>query len=152
MADPLVVDIRKGVTEDILDGLRRAERVLLAAKGLNTGALGYWIDDQLTIAILACAMSRIIRLPARSKVLYELPTAFVPGGQRRLTRGPMLDIVTADNEFWSRVLGVVRAGDVLRVAPDPEHPGNPALYVSSHGMRVALLRLPRPRQDRQSAA
>ncbi len=39
MADPLVVDIRKGVTEDILDGLRRAERVLLAAKGLNTGAL-----------------------------------------------------------------------------------------------------------------
>ncbi|HEY3060119.1 MAG TPA: hypothetical protein VGL99_14255 [Chloroflexota bacterium] len=152
MAEPLVVDIRKGLTEDILDGLRRAERVLLAAKGLNTGALGYWIDDQLTIAILDCAMSRIIRLPARSEVLYEVPTPFVPGRQRRLTRSPMLDIATVDNEFWSRVLGVLRVGDVLRVAPDPDHPGNPALYVSSHGIRVALLRLPRPREHRESAA
>ena len=152
MAEPLVFDIRKGLTEDILDGLRRAERVLLAVKAFNTGALGYWIDDQLTIAILECAMGRIIRLPARSEILFEMPTPFVPGRQRRLPRSPMLDIATAGNEFWSRVLGVLRVGDVLRVAPDPDHPGNPSLYVSSHGVRVALLRLPRPRHQSESAA
>ena len=153
MAEPVVVDIRKGLSPEVIAGLRRAERVLIGAKGLNTGALGYWVDDQLTICVLECATARVIRLPSRREIMYEMPTPYVPGVRpRRLMPGVMLDIATSDNEFWGRVLGVIRPGDVLRIAPDPDHAGNEALYVTARGVRVAMLRLPRRNQMRPSAA
>jgi hypothetical protein len=152
MAEPEVVDLRPGLTAEFLEGMRRADRVVIAAKGLNTGALGYWLDEHLTIGVLECAIARVIRIPRRNEVQVQLTPTTVPGSEVALQPGVLLDLHTAGDEFWGRVLGVVRAGDTLRVAPDPDKPGTPALYVFSHGVRVALLRLPRPPARRRSAA
>src|SRR5947209_2627305 len=52
MSEPVVFDVRAGLTQEVLDGLRRAERVTMAAKDMRTAVLGYWSDDQLTIVLI----------------------------------------------------------------------------------------------------
>jgi len=53
VGEPIVTDARGGLTQEVLDGLRQAERVTFATRAppQSTVALGYWIGEQLTIVV-----------------------------------------------------------------------------------------------------
>jgi hypothetical protein len=65
----------------------------------------------------------------------------------------VLDLPHArEDELWGRVLGVLRVGDVLRVTHDSEAPSRAALQITSSGLRVASVRLPKPPRAKSEAA
>jgi hypothetical protein len=146
VADPIVIDARGGLTQQVLDGLRGAERVSFVVRDPRTVALGYWVGDQLTIVIIESdPLFDMVRVPRQA-----------PGLQGRYTRGtPRLRGIVADfaaeSELWGRVMGALRAGDRLRLAHDPDKPGLVMLQVFAHGARLAAFRLPR-RPAAQSVA
>jgi len=154
MSDPPVVDLRGGLTQEFFSGLRQAERVLLAVKGVHTAVLGYWIGDELSVGLIASAVSRVVLVPHRVDLRIGSPIG--PLRHRERLQSVVLDISHAqDDEFWSRVLGVLRVGDMLRVTHDAEAPSRAALQITSHGAHIASLRLPktpRARAEGQSAA
>jgi hypothetical protein len=152
MAEPRVVDVRDGLTAEVLDGLRRADRVVLAVKGADTAVLGYWIGEELGMALIASAVTRMLLAPHRvgSELTPDMRPAMV---HPRSPGGVVLDIAHArEDEFWSRALGVLRVGDVLRVAHDAEAPSRAALQITSQGARVGSLRLPKPPRAKSEAA
>jgi hypothetical protein len=155
VAEPLVVDLRGGLTPQVLDALRQADRVVLASKSVYTAVLGYWVSDELTIGLISSAVARVMLLPHRVDVPIAGPIASLQ--RRERVHGVVLDTRNAkDAEFLSRMLGVVRVGDTLRLTHDAEAPSHVALQITSHGARVASLRLPRMirrrRAEDQSAA
>ena len=44
--------MRGGLTPDVLESLRRADRVSLAIKDNRTAVLGFWIADELRVALI----------------------------------------------------------------------------------------------------
>jgi len=149
MSEPRVVDVRGGLSEEVLDGLRRATRVLLALKGPLTAGLGYWVDDELTIALIRNSHAMVVRpsAPASSTGSSELMPVETA---RVLSSGVILDVHDAQADaFWSRAVGVLRAGDVVFVASEL---GRMTLHIESDGHRVASLVLPKSADHRQSAA
>ena len=150
-SEPPVFDVRGGLTQDVLDGFHRAERVTVAIKGPQSAAVGYWVYDRLSIALIRCESATLMRVP---------PAALHPPLGPQLVRAPqapmrgvLLDIPhTRDNEFWSRVLGLVRVGDVLRIGGEND---SRTLSIQANGVHVGSLRLPRkplPEQRSQPAA
>jgi hypothetical protein len=153
VSDPRVVDIRSGLTEEVLDGLRRADRVVLAVKTSQTAALGYWVGDELTIAVLASAFSQVMLLPHQMIEGFGAPAVSTLKQPAR-QRGVLLDVPhAAEDDFWGRVLGVLRPGDVVMVTHDTAAPRRAAVQVSSHGQRVVSLTLPKrsPAQHESAA-
>jgi hypothetical protein len=49
---PLVFDVRDGLTQAAIDALKRATRLALLLRDGHTAALGYWIDDRFGGALL----------------------------------------------------------------------------------------------------
>ena len=148
MAEPLVVDIRSGITDEVLAGLRKAERVVIGVKAFNTAAIGYWVDDELRVALIHCVMSRMIRVPRTPDMRFEMAPTLVSRVGDHFLPGLLVDISDAQrNDLWSRALGVLREGDVLRIAPDPNAARVPCLQVQNKsaplaGAPVASVRLP----------
>jgi hypothetical protein len=125
---------------------------VLHAKGLDAAALGYWIDDQLTVALIASNASKVLQIPHVVAGTFERARIIIPDTRRGLI-GVLLDNrAPGGNVFWSRVVGMLQPGDVLRVAPEPDAALQLALVITSHGKRVGSLRLPRGRLPRPSAA
>jgi hypothetical protein len=152
MTEPRVVDVRDGLSEEVLDGLRQATRVLVALKSPLTAVLGYWRDDELTIALIKNSHAMMIRPSAGPPIepappyrpMRPVPSANV------IAHGVLLDVHNAQADaFWSRVVGVLRAGDVVYVANEL---GRMALHIESEGSRVASLLLPKPQRVGRSAA
>jgi hypothetical protein len=52
MAQSHVHDLRGGLTPDVLESLRRADRGSLAIKDNRTAVLGFWIADELRVALI----------------------------------------------------------------------------------------------------
>ena len=74
-------------------------------------------------------------------------------GAAQALRGVLRDILHArKDDFWSRVLGVLRPGDVVSVAHDGLAPSRAALQVMANGARTASLTLPKRPAERTSAA
>src|SRR5262249_37769141 len=148
---PRVVDIRSGLTEEVIDGLQRATRVILAVKNPKTAVLGYWLDDELTIALIKGSGGLLIKIP---------PQPLLPAGpiqQLRIGRTRAEGVLRhirkpASDGFWDRVLSVVRPGDVLYLSAETNELGRHALHVEADGARVASLLLPKRGQRRRSAA
>src|SRR5262249_34195594 len=60
-------------------------------------------------------------------------------------RGVVYDVPNAAaDQFWDRLLGLLRVGDVLRLDQDRDRPTQPVLHVYADGTRVASLRIPTP--------
>jgi transcriptional regulator with XRE-family HTH domain len=80
---PEIRDARAGLTDEVLDGLRRAERVVLAAKDARTGILGHWVGPNLTVALIAAdplftlmrrAPRQMAEQPTRVAVHWSTPS------------------------------------------------------------------------------
>lgn len=145
---PNVVDCRDGLTAEVLAGLRAAQRASLAVKGPTTAALGYWVDDELTVALVHCASHTLMRVPQMT-IAPPVGPQLVRAPQPKL-EGVLLDVRNArDNPFWDRLTAVLRVGDIVRITG--EH-GHTVLSIRANGATIATLRLPRSAAAGQSAA
>lgn len=144
MAEPKVFDARHGLTADVLEDLRRSQRVSLAVKDLRTAALGFWIGDELRVALVASDPLLLhIRRVSRADLSEGQMHVFRPQGVRP-KRGVIFSTENAGSDaFWSRLIGVLREGDTLRIAEDSDKPGLLQVQVFAGGSRVASLRVPR---------
>jgi hypothetical protein len=127
--------------------------VVIGVKAFNTAAIGYWLGDELRVALIHCVMSRLIRVPRTpGESRFEMAPMLAYRGSSLLP-DVFVDISDAQrNDAWSRVLGVVREGDVLRIAPDPHAPRVPCLQAEANGAPVASVRLPRVRAKHSESA
>lgn len=144
MAEPKLFDARHGLTADVLEGLRRSQRVSLAVKDLRTAALGFWVGDELTVALIdSDPLLLHIRRVSRADLSAGQMHVFRPQGVRPKP-GVIFSTENAGSDaFWSRLSGVLREGDTLRLAEDFDKPGLVQVQVFAGGSRVASLRLPR---------
>ena len=144
MAEPKVFDARHGLTADLLEGLRQAQRVSLAVKDLRTSALGFWVGDELRVALVdSDPLLLHVRRVSRAELASGQTHVFRPQGVRPKL-GVIFSTENAESDaFWSRLIGVVREGDTLRIAEDFEKPGLLQVQVFAGGSRVASLRVPR---------
>ena len=159
MAEPRVIDLRNGVTQEVLDDLRRARRVVLMPKGVRTAALGYWVEDdgqeQLRIALIGSEGLPWIRVPPRAATGLELSGASIRpvGGGHRLVRGVLMDIQSPQqDDFWTRFVSLLRVGDVLRLGVDAVTARRPVLRVSNGRTTFALVNVPRGSRSSSSPA
>ena len=138
--EPRLLDVRAGLTEEALDGLRAAQRVSVAVKDARTAAIAFWVNDQLSIALVRCDAQTLLRIP---RVMLHPPVGprLVRALPRRL-EGVLLDIPQAQQDsFWSRVTSVLRVGDVIRIAADSSSL-KATLFIEVNGAQVAGIRLP----------
>jgi len=152
MPEPRVHDIRRGLTPEVLDSLRRAQRVSLAVKDMRTAVLGFWMGEELSVALID---SDSLLLEIRAVTAGDISGA-IHTFKPRPTPPPAHRVVwttqsAATDPFWSRLLGVLREGDVVRLANDQDKPGMLLLHVYANQSRVASLRLPRSHQARSVA-
>jgi hypothetical protein len=154
--EPRVLDVRRGLTEEVLDHLRRARRVVLVPKGNRTAALGYWLDEQLHVAIFNSEGLPWIRVPPQSTPPLQLVGApfRTVGRGHRFASGVLMDIPDAQqDDFWTRFTSLLRPGDVLRLGVDPLTARHPVLRVSTARTTFAVVNIPRPpRRAHTSAA
>ena len=152
MPEPRVIDVRNGLNQEVLDDLRRAERVVLIPKGDRSAALGYWLGaDDLRIAVLRMDGLPWIRVPQAMPLLF--PSGQVVRPRHRFVRGVLMDIQDPQHdEFWGRLMGFLRAGDVLRLAADQVHGRRPVLRVSNGQTVLAQVDLPRRARPSASSA
>jgi hypothetical protein len=150
VADPPVIDLRRGLTQEVLDQLRRARRVVLMPKGDRTAALGYWLDEdgeeRLCVGVLASDGLPWLHVPVRMLTAFELSGspfhAVGPGHQ--FARDVLLDIHDPQHDdFWSRLTSLLRPGDVLRLGVDATTGRRPVLRVSTARTTFALINVPR---------
>jgi hypothetical protein len=154
MTAPRLVDVRDGLTQEVVEDLRLARRVSLAIKDARTAALGYWVEttnsrgqpvEQLRIALLRCEGVGEARLPAQPArqpqgVVLMFPRPLAP------LSGVLLDVADAPHDvFWGRVVGLLRPGDVIRVGRDWSSGAWPALRIGDGKTTFAWLRLPSKR-------
>jgi hypothetical protein len=135
---------------EVLEGLRRAQRVSLAVKDNRTAVLGYWVDEELNVALLESGpfLLHVPRAAPNDVVVGSGPFThkFSLRGTPRPRPGVVFDTSTAAaDSFWSRLLGVVREGDVIRLGDDHDNPGLVLLHVYANKSRVASIRVPRKR-------
>jgi hypothetical protein len=159
MSEPRVFDVRDGLTPEVLEDLRRARRVSLAVKDARTAALGYWVEatdppakpvQEIRIALLRC--EGVGGQPGRAPQAVVSPPQ---GPVLRMVRRPLapfsgvlLDLAdTQADAFWGRVLGLLRAGDVVVVGRDWSWGALPALRIGNGKMTLAWLRLPSRRLE-----
>jgi hypothetical protein len=154
-----VFDLRNGLTQEVLDDLRRARRAVLMPKGDRTAALGYWIDEdgqeQLRVALFGSDGLPWIRVPPRAATPLELAGASVrPVGRgHRFVRGVLMDIQSPQqDEFWTRFVSLLRPGDVLRLGVDAVTARHPVLRVSNGRTTFALVNVPRASRSGSSPA
>ena len=154
MAEPRVYDIRHGLTPEVLDGLRQAQRVSLAGKDSRTAVLGFWIGEELSVALIdSDSLLLEIRRVTPGDISGAIHT-FKPRPRPSPSASHRVVFDTqsaATDPFWSRLLGVLREGDVVRLANDDAKPGMLLLHVYANQSRVASLRLPRSHQARSVA-
>jgi hypothetical protein len=143
MAQPRIYDVRRGLTADLLLGLRRADRASLAVKDDRTAAFGFWVGDELGVALIE---SDPLIMQVRRLAPADVPGTmlrFSPRPAQRRPRGVVFDTHTAAMEsFWSRLLGLVRPEDILRLGQDFDKPGRLLLHVYANQSRVASMRVP----------
>lgn len=152
MAEPRVYDARSGLTSEVLDRLRQAQRVSLAVKDRRTAVLGFWIGEELSVALidtdsLLLEIRRVTTDDLHGAVSTFRPRPAPPPSQRVVFTTKS----AASDPFWSRLLGVLREGDVVRLANDHDKPGMLLLHVYADQSRVASLRLPGSHQARSVA-
>jgi hypothetical protein len=152
------VDIRLGLPQNVLDDLRRAQRISLAVKNTQSGLLGYWIDDELHIALLESEPLWELRYPQLGTLTEgqgEGQAPIVRGASAVQLKGVILDIPEAQlSDTWSRLLGLVRVGDVLRLGMDAGTPGRVVMKVRANRALVGevVLMAPGRAQPRSAAA
>ncbi len=152
MTEPRVYDARPGLTSEVLDRLREAQRASLAVKDGRTAVLGFWIGEELSVALidsesLLLEIRRVTPGELRGAIRTLEPRSAAPPARRVVFTTQS----AATDPFWSRLLGVLREGDVVRLANDHDKPGLLLLHVYAQQSRVASLRLPRSHQARSVA-
>lgn len=110
MSEPVLIDVRDGLTAEAVEALRQAERIQYAVKqrvqgqrAVGVGLLSSWPEDDRSDDVtqpVVLLVEADPAAPADSQVLLDVP------GQRR--GGP-----------WERVAGALRPGDRLRLDTGP---------------------------------
>jgi hypothetical protein len=105
MADTGVIDARSMLSEEALDVLRRAGRVVVGQRagrsGQHTAVLGYWLDVD---------SRREASDEPDGVVLVRAEDNSIPRPVELFNRGD-----AADDRLWSRLMDFARVGDQLRV-------------------------------------
>ncbi len=152
MVETRVWDVRSGLTPEVLAGFRRAQRVSLAVKDNRTAVLGFWVGDELQVALIES--EPLVMLVRRGPPL-DLGGSIQKFSPRHATRpvgGVLFDTDAAGADaFWSRLLGLLREGDIVRLGEDHDKPGLVLLHVYVDKSRVASIRVPRNHQARSVA-
>jgi hypothetical protein len=103
MAEPLVFDIREGISPEALERLRRAERIVLLPKDTQTSALGYWVTE----------------VAAAEEPTSQLYALIIRGSTPKPLLQQQVDFGTQGTPLLLRDLADVLAGDVLEAVWTP---------------------------------
>jgi transcriptional regulator with XRE-family HTH domain len=147
---PTVHDIRAGLTQEVLDGLHRADRVALAAKDARTGILGYWIGPHLSVALITADPLFTLMQRAPREMTEQLTRVAVRWSTPRFTGVVFVARNAHDDPRWSRILGVLRVGDLLRLSPDRSGAGRAVLNIHAGNMQLVTFALHRRRRDQRA--
>jgi hypothetical protein len=141
-AEPTVVDMRAGLTADVLADLHLARELYLARKSETVGIFGFWINrpDQAPRLIVLLLENR------------DIPTASTASPASSFEEPITVKLKESDTA-WERALRLIQPGDVLDLRwtgsravlvvhppappisfsfmrPDRRHPGDPEIHLS----------------------